>query len=79
MSDKLKVIQFAKRANKDSDELSANEVLEGSMNMLDVALVIGKEKNGDPFFMGTTADRATILLMLKELEYDLLTPIYYDE
>jgi len=47
--------------------------------MLDVALVIGKEKNGDPFFMGTTADRATILLMLKELEYDLLTPIYYDE
>lgn len=79
MSDKLKIVQFVKRANKDSDELSANEILEGSMNMLEVALVIGKEPNGDPFFMSTTTDRATILLMIKELEYDLLTPVYYDE
>lgn len=79
MSDKLKVVQFVKRANSESDDLSANEVLEGSMNMLDVALVIGKEPNGDPFFMSTTTDRATILLMIKELEHDLLTPVYYDE
>lgn len=79
MSDKLKIIQFVKRVNKDSDELSANEILEGSMNMLDVALIIGKEKNGDPFFVSTTTDIATILLMIKELEYDLLTPTYYDE
>jgi hypothetical protein len=79
MSDKLKIIQFVKKANKDSDELSANEILEGSMNMLDVALIIGKEKNGDPFFVSTTTDIATILLMIKELEYDLLTPTYYDE
>ena len=79
MTDKLKVVQFVKRANSESDDLSANEVLEGSMNMLDVALVIGKEKSGDPFFMSTTTDRATILLMIKELEHDLLTPVYYDE
>ena len=79
MSDKLKVVQFAKRANKGSDELSANEILEGSMNMLEVALVLGKEKNGDPFFMSTTTDRAEILLMLKELEYDILTPVYYED
>jgi hypothetical protein len=79
MSDKLKVVEFVKRANSKSDDLTPNEVLEGSMNMLDVAMVIGKEKNGDPFFMSTTTDRATILLMIKELEHDLLTPVYYDE
>jgi hypothetical protein len=54
-------------------------VLEGSMNILDVAMVIGKEINGDPFFMSTTTDRATILLMIKELEHDLLTPVYYED
>ena len=70
---------FVKRANSESDDLTPNEVLEGSMNLLDVAMVIGKEKNGDPFFMSTTTDRATILLMIKELEHDLLTPVYYDE
>jgi hypothetical protein len=79
MTDKLKVVQFVKRANSESDDLTANEVLEGSMNILDVAMVIGKEINGDPFFMSTTTDRATILLMIKELEHDLLTPVYYDE
>jgi hypothetical protein len=79
MTDKLKVVEFVKRANSKSDDLTANEVLEGSMNILDVAMVIGKEINGDPFFMSTTTDRATILLMIKELEHDLLTPVYYDE
>jgi hypothetical protein len=79
MTDKLKVVEFVKRANSKSDDLTANEVLEGSMNMLDVAMVIGKEINGDPFFMSTTTDRATILLMIKELEHDLLTPVYYED
>jgi len=79
MTDKLKVVEFVKRANSKSDDLTANEVLEGSMNILDVAMVIGKEINGDPFFMSTTTDRAAILLMIKELEHDLLTPVYYDE
>jgi hypothetical protein len=79
MTDKLKVVEFVKRANSKSDDLTANEVLEGSMNILDVAMVIGKEINGDPFFMSTTTDRATILLMIKELEHDLLTPVYYED
>ena len=44
MTDKLKVVQFVKRANSESDDLTPNEVLEGSMKMLDGAMVIAKEK-----------------------------------
>jgi hypothetical protein len=76
MSDKLKIVQFVKKANHDNHDLTANQVLEGSMNLLDVCMVIGKEAGGEPFFMSTTTDRATILLMIKELEHDLLTPVY---
>jgi len=78
MSDKLKVVQFAKRVNENSTAITANEILEGAMNLLETCMVIGREAGGEPFFMSTTANRAEILLMIKELEFDLLTPVFED-
>lgn len=75
----MKIVQFVKKVNKDSSHLNANEVLEGSMNLLETAMVIGKDTEGEPFFMSTTTNRADILLMIKELEFDLLMPVYEDD
>ena len=73
----MKVVEFAKRMNKDDAKLTANDILDGAKNLLDVALVIGVDTEGYLFFSSSTESRPEIIDLLKQIEHDIYTD--YDE
>jgi len=73
----MKVVEFTKRVNKDDATLTANDILAGATNLLDIALVIGIDTEGFLFFSSSTESRPEIIDLLKQIEHDLYAD--YDE
>jgi hypothetical protein len=67
----MKVVEFSKRVNKDDAKLTANDILAGANNLLDVALVIGIDTEGFLFFSSSTESRPEIVDLLKQIEHDI--------
>jgi hypothetical protein len=73
----MKIVEFAKRVNKDDGKLTANDILDGAKNLLDVALVIGVDTEGFLFFSSSTESRPEIVDLLKQIEHDIYSD--YDD
>jgi hypothetical protein len=67
----MKVVEFAKRVNKDDSKLTPNDILAGAANLLDVVLVIGVDTEGFLFFSSSTESRPEIVDLLKQIEHDI--------
>jgi isopentenyl phosphate kinase len=67
----MEVVQFVKKVNKNSEELSADEILRLSTNLLAEVVVLGVDTEGLLYLSSNMKTRGDIIDLMKITEYEM--------
>ena len=60
-------------------DIDPDGVLNGAKGELESVLILGTCQDGEPYVAASTSNRAELLLLVKQFEFNLLSGYYDDE